>query len=113
MKGSDAMEFEPGKLYRAISTEEVIELDPPKFKGLKLLIFSSRLKGLKKLQKGVEKRLGHRPDLALVVNAALYLFFNQFNGSLDEQQEELLKRLHDNIVLEEAFTVLLDPQTKR
>jgi hypothetical protein len=114
MKGSGAMEFEPGKLYRAISAEEVIELDPPKFKGLKLLIFSSKLKGLKKLQKGVEKRLGHRPDLALVVNALLNDFLRKYQNSMDAQeQEEVLDTLHDNIVFEEALTVLLDPQTKR
>jgi hypothetical protein len=114
LKGCGAMEFEPGKLYRAISAEEVIELDPPKFKGLKLLIFSSKLKGLKKLQKGVEKRLGHRPDLALVVNAVLSEFLRRYQHVMDAQeQEELLGMLYDNIVFEEALTVLLDPQTKR
>lgn len=65
------MSFKPGQLYRAIDEKELIELEPPQFKGLKLLILPCNMKGLKKLQKSLEKRLGRRPDLAMVVNAIL------------------------------------------
>ena len=66
------MELIKGQLYRAISEDDVVEVEPPPFQGLKLLIIPRHIKRLKALQKAVEKQTGKRPDLTLVLNAMLF-----------------------------------------
>ena len=77
------MELIPGQLYRAISTDDVVELEPPQFQGLKLLIIPKHIKCLKSLQKAVEKQTGKRPDLTLVLNAMLFAE-QEMSASIDE-----------------------------
>lgn len=79
------MELVPGRLYRAISSDDVVELQPPQFHGLKLLVLPRNIKRLKVLQKAVEKISGHRPDLMLVLNAVLFA------------ERELAERVPENV----------------
>ncbi|MEW6499703.1 MAG: hypothetical protein AB1589_45645 [Cyanobacteriota bacterium] len=64
-------ELVPGKLYRAISDSDVVEVEPSTAAGLKLLVMPARIKNLKQLQKTVERSMRRRPDLHLVLNALL------------------------------------------
>jgi hypothetical protein len=66
------MELIKGQLYRAVTTNELVEVEPPPFQGLKLLIATTHIKRLKALQKAIEKQSGKRPDLTLVLNAMLF-----------------------------------------
>ena len=65
------MELIPGQLYRAVSADDLVEVEPPQFSGLKLLTIPENIKRLKAVQKAIEKLTGHRPDLTLVLNALL------------------------------------------
>ncbi len=90
------MELEIGKIYRAISDDEVVELKSVKRPGIKLLVIPQRIKHLKKLQKTLEKRTGYRPDLEYTINLLLVAVEAHFTKHGDS---EIFADMHQRMLM--------------
>lgn len=65
-----------GRIYRAVSETELVELESIRMEGLKILILPEQVKMLKGYQKQLKKVCGGKPDLLMVLNGIVNLFTN-------------------------------------
>jgi hypothetical protein len=66
-------QYVPGRLYRAITSDELVELEPSIEEGLKLRILPEQVHTLKDLQKALRAMVGRKPDLCFVINGLIAL----------------------------------------
>lgn len=61
--------FVPGRLYRAVTSSEVVPYESIPVEGLKLLLQPAQVRILRGLQKALRAALGRKPDMTSVLNA--------------------------------------------
>ena len=61
--------FVPGRLYRAITTHELVAYESIPVEGLKLLIQPAQVRILRRLQKALRAKFGRKPDMTVTLNA--------------------------------------------
>jgi hypothetical protein len=61
--------FVPGRLYRAVTSSEVVPYEGIPLEGLKLLIQPAQVRILRGLQKALRAKCGRKPDMTSVLNA--------------------------------------------